>query len=120
MSLTTYSSSPQVQAADRAILVDLLPPSQQEVGNAWAGRMFGLGSVAGFFVSVALSSGFTISSSSNLFRFSGNIDLPKSLPFLGDSQLKVLSILTGIFLMATQGLTAFSVTEKVLVSEAGG
>ncbi|KAG8908297.1 hypothetical protein FRB99_007831 [Tulasnella sp. 403] len=87
-----------VQAADRAILVDLLPPSEQELGNAWAGRMFGLGSVAGFFV--------------------GNVDLPKTLPFLGKTQLQVLSVVTSIFLMATQGLTAASVSEKVLVKDA--
>jgi solute carrier family 45 protein 1/2/4 len=37
---------------DRALLVDILPASEQEAGNAWAGRMFGLGSVMGFFVSV--------------------------------------------------------------------
>lgn len=89
-----------VQAADRAILVDLLPPSEQELGNAWAGRMFGLGSVAGFFV--------------------GNIDLPKAIPWMGKTQLQVLSVVTSIFLMVTQGITSASVTEKVLVKEADG
>ncbi|KIO33059.1 hypothetical protein M407DRAFT_65899, partial [Tulasnella calospora MUT 4182] len=89
-----------VQAADRAILVDLLPPSEQEVGNAWAGRMFGLGSVAGFFV--------------------GNIDLPKAIPWMGKTQLQVLSVITSIFLMVTQGITSAGVTEKVLVKEADG
>jgi solute carrier family 45 protein 1/2/4 len=39
-----------VMALDRALLVDTLPPSQQEHGNAWAGRMFGTGSLAGFWV----------------------------------------------------------------------
>ena len=39
-----------VMSTDRALVVDTLPPSQQEDGSAWAGRMFGLGSVAGFFV----------------------------------------------------------------------
>jgi hypothetical protein len=39
-----------VQAVDRALVVDILPPSQQEKGNAWAGRMFGTGSLAGFWV----------------------------------------------------------------------
>ncbi|KAJ9124826.1 hypothetical protein QFC24_003195 [Naganishia onofrii] len=39
-----------VQATDRALVVDILPPSQQEKGNAWAGRMFGTGSLAGFYV----------------------------------------------------------------------
>ena len=37
---------------DRALLVDVLSVSEQEVGNAWAGRMFGLGSVFGFFMCV--------------------------------------------------------------------
>ena len=41
-----------VMSADRALVVDTLPPSQQEEGSAWAGRMFGVGSVAGFFVYV--------------------------------------------------------------------
>jgi solute carrier family 45 protein 1/2/4 len=39
-----------VMSTDRALIVDTLPPSQQEEGNAWAGRMMGLGGVAGFFV----------------------------------------------------------------------
>ena len=41
-----------VMSTDRALVVDTLPPTQQEEGSAWAGRMFGFGSVAGFFVSV--------------------------------------------------------------------
>jgi len=39
-----------VMSTDRALVVDTLPPSQQEEGGAWAGRMFGFGSVTGFFV----------------------------------------------------------------------
>lgn len=39
-----------VMSADRALVVDTLPPAAQEEGSAWAGRMFGFGSVAGFFV----------------------------------------------------------------------
>ena len=38
---------------DRALLVDTLPTSEQAAGNAWAARMLGVGSVAGFFVFVA-------------------------------------------------------------------
>ncbi|KAG2216395.1 hypothetical protein INT45_012484 [Circinella minor] len=37
-----------IQASCRALLVDALPPSQQEDGTAWAGRMVGLGNVAAF------------------------------------------------------------------------
>lgn len=37
-------------SSDRALVVDTLPPEKQEEGSAWAGRMFGFGSVAGFFV----------------------------------------------------------------------
>jgi solute carrier family 45 protein 1/2/4 len=43
-----------VMACSRAILVDTLPKSEQELGNAWAGRMSGLGSIAGFFMSVKM------------------------------------------------------------------
>ena len=39
-----------VQAVDRALLVDTLPTSEQADGNAWAARMLGIGSVAGYFV----------------------------------------------------------------------
>lgn len=39
-----------VQALDRALLVDTLPPAVQAAGNAWAARMLGFGAVVGFFV----------------------------------------------------------------------
>ncbi|KAF8604825.1 hypothetical protein BDV93DRAFT_471300 [Ceratobasidium sp. AG-I] len=86
-----------VQAVDRALLVDILPPSLQAAGNAWAGRMFGLGSVAGFFI--------------------GGINLPKVLPWLGRTQLEVLSIVSSTLLLAFHGVTAGAVEEKVLVMD---
>ncbi len=39
-------------ATDRALLVDVLSTEEQELGNAWAGRMSGVGSIAGFFMFV--------------------------------------------------------------------
>ena len=39
-----------VQAVDRALLVDTLPPPCQVSGNAWAAGMVGVGSVVGFFM----------------------------------------------------------------------
>lgn len=39
-----------VMSTDRALIVDTLPPTQQEAANAWGGRMCGIGGVAGFFV----------------------------------------------------------------------
>lgn len=41
-----------VMACSRALLVDVLPVSEQGVGNAWMGRMSGVGGIAGFFVCV--------------------------------------------------------------------
>ena len=41
-----------VQAVDRALIVDTLPPAEQADANAWAARMLGVGSVAGYFMSV--------------------------------------------------------------------
>ena len=44
---------PTVQALDRALIVDTLPPSSQAAANAWAARMLSIGSVVGFFASVS-------------------------------------------------------------------
>ncbi|TEB23029.1 MFS general substrate transporter [Coprinellus micaceus] len=84
-----------VQAVDRALLVDTLPPSDQASGNAWAARMLGIGSVVGFFV--------------------GNIDLTRILPFLGNTQLEVLSVVVSLLLLAGHLIMAIMVKERVLL-----
>lgn len=85
-----------VQAVDRALLVDTLPPADQADGNAWAARMLGIGSVAGYFI--------------------GNVDMTKVFPFLGSTQLEVLSVVGAFLLLAAHLATAYCVTEKVVVS----
>ncbi|KAI9314892.1 hypothetical protein BX666DRAFT_2029136 [Dichotomocladium elegans] len=77
--------------------VDSLPPSQQEDGTAWAGRMVGLGNVAGYFM--------------------GYADLVKAFPFLGNTQLKVLCAVAAIVLAIADGITCYAVSEKTLVKE---
>lgn len=84
-----------VMAMDRALLVDTLPPAAQAAGNAWAARMLGFGSVIGFFV--------------------GSIDLPALLPFLGNTQLEVLSVFVSVLLLAGHIVTAVCVKERVLL-----
>ncbi|KAJ7604826.1 major facilitator superfamily domain-containing protein [Mycena polygramma] len=84
-----------VQAVDRALLVDVLPPALQASGNAWAALMLGLGSMTGFFV--------------------GILDLPALLPFLGTSELQVLSVLVVLLLLAGHLATAVLVKETVVV-----
>ncbi|WRT68682.1 uncharacterized protein IL334_005661 [Kwoniella shivajii] len=86
-----------VMSTDRALVVDTLPPREQEEGSAWAGRMFGFGSVAGFFV--------------------GNLDLPPVLPFLGKSQLQILSFMTSAILMISHTFTSWAVSERVLLRD---
>jgi solute carrier family 45 protein 1/2/4 len=86
-----------VQAVDRALLVDTIPSSEQASGNAWAARMLGIGSVLGFFL--------------------GYVDLPHSLPFLGNSQLQVLSVIASLVLLAGHLLVTVLVKERVLVQD---
>ncbi|KAG2234519.1 hypothetical protein INT48_007332 [Thamnidium elegans] len=81
-----------VQASCRALIVDSLPTSQQEDGTAWAGRMVGLGNVAGYFM--------------------GYADLVKVFPFFGDTQLKVLCVFATIVLLLCDFITCYSVREK--------
>lgn len=47
----------------------------------------------------------------------GNINLLSLFPFLGKTQLQVLSFLTSTTLMVTHGLTAYSVKERVLLRD---
>ncbi|KAK9712889.1 hypothetical protein K7432_006832 [Basidiobolus ranarum] len=81
-----------VQASCRALIVDALPLSKQESGNAWAGRMIGFGNVFGYFM--------------------GFVDLVSIFPFLGNTQLKVLCMLASLALFLTVGITSFCVKEK--------
>ncbi|KAK7020000.1 major facilitator superfamily domain-containing protein [Favolaschia claudopus] len=84
-----------VQAVDRALLVDILPPSLQASGNAWAASMLGLGSLIGFFI--------------------GNLNLPTYLPFFGSTELQILSVLVVLLIVIGHLVTAVSVRETVLV-----
>ncbi|EJD35081.1 MFS general substrate transporter [Auricularia subglabra TFB-10046 SS5] len=85
-----------VQAADRAILVDVWPREEQERGNAWAARMGGVGSILGFFV--------------------GNVDVTSTFPLFGRTQLQILSVLSALTLIGFHLLTSCAVKERVLVA----
>ncbi|KAG5653717.1 hypothetical protein H0H81_011122 [Sphagnurus paluster] len=84
-----------VMAMDRALLVDTLPPSAQADGNAWAARMLGVGAVVGFFV--------------------GTIPLTSMFPFLGTTQLQVLSVIVSLLLLGGHLIMIFFVKERVLL-----
>ncbi|CAG8566202.1 5287_t:CDS:2, partial [Funneliformis mosseae] len=81
-----------VQASCRALILDIPSFSQQETGNAWAGRMMHVGNVAGY--------------------FTGFLDLTVLFPILGDTQLKVLCIIACIMLTLSLLITCLSVREK--------
>jgi solute carrier family 45 protein 1/2/4 len=107
-----------VQAVDRALLVDTLPPSQQASANAWAARMLGVGSVVGFFMFALLSCGIFMCLCCLIY--SGNINLPSILPFLGKTQLEVLSVVVSLLLLCGHLIMAIMVKERVLCSKAQG
>ncbi|KAI6041575.1 major facilitator superfamily domain-containing protein [Pisolithus marmoratus] len=88
-----------VQALDRALIVDILPTSEQPSGNAWAGRMLAIGSVVGFYV--------------------GNVNLPAIFPFLGNVQLEVVSVIASLSLISTHLWAAWCVKERVLIATHG-
>ncbi|KAJ1928594.1 hypothetical protein IWQ60_001888 [Tieghemiomyces parasiticus] len=81
-----------IQACCRALLVDVLPPSKQEQGTAWASRMTGIGNVLGY--------------------LTGYTDLVKLLPFLGHTQLQTLSLVAITVLFITVGATCYFIHEE--------
>lgn len=85
-----------VQACCRALIVDTLPPSKQEIGNGWASRMIAIGHLMGYVL--------------------GYLDLVAGLHgFFGDTQLKSLCITSSIVLLCSVGITSFAVSERVLM-----
>ncbi|KAJ1981559.1 hypothetical protein H4R34_002028 [Dimargaris verticillata] len=81
-----------IQACGRALIVDVLPPSQQELGTAWASRMTGVGNVLGY--------------------LTGYIDLVHALPFLGHTQLKVLCLIASMVLAGSVAATCYFIHEE--------
>ncbi|KAI4243749.1 MAG: hypothetical protein L6R40_003362 [Gallowayella cf. fulva] len=81
-----------VQAGIRAFIVDNAPTHQQEDANAWAGVILGIGSVLGY--------------------LSGYVNLPKIFPFFGNTQFKVLTVITCIALGGTVFISCLFVTER--------
>jgi hypothetical protein len=76
-----------------------------DVWNGFFGRILGVS---------LRQKGFSSRGTDDNLSFSGNINLLNIFPFLGKTQLQVLSFLTSVILMATHGLTAYSVKERVL------
>lgn len=113
---TSYqlSDASIVQAVDRALLIDTLPSAAQPAGNAWAARMLGVGSVIGFFVCVFRTS-FSAQRLTKVNR--GNIELPTLLPFLGKSQLEVLSVIVSLLLFAGHAVMVVLVKERILLKD---
>ena len=80
-----------VQASIRAFIVDNAPAHQQDQANAWASRIVGFGNILGY--------------------LTGYINLPALLPYLGDTQFKVLCAVSCILLVITVSVSCYSVPE---------
>lgn len=81
-----------MQAGIRAFIVDNCPTHQQELANAWASRLTGVGSILGYIF--------------------GYLDLPKILPFMGNSQFQVLCALASISLITTLSASCAYIQER--------
>ncbi|KAJ5574016.1 uncharacterized protein N7459_008443 [Penicillium hispanicum] len=81
-----------VQAGIRAFMVDNCPAHQQELANAWASRWTGIGNILGFIF--------------------GYMDLPKYLPFLGNTQFQILCAVASISLASTLLASCLYIKER--------
>ncbi|KAJ2402909.1 hypothetical protein GGI23_000362 [Coemansia sp. RSA 2559] len=85
------------QACARALALDIPPLHQQDLANAYAGRMLNLGSVSGYMV--------------------GFMDLRALLPWKTDSQMQALCLVATVVFVATITWTCVSVREVPLVAK---
>ena len=58
-----------------------------------------------------------MSNSDSLTCHSGNLDLPPYFPFLGKSQLQILSFITSAILLLCHIFTSWAVTERILLRD---
>ncbi|KAJ1889169.1 hypothetical protein LPJ81_006183, partial [Coemansia sp. IMI 209127] len=86
------------QACARALALDIPPLHQQDLANAYAGRMLNLGSVSGYMV--------------------GFMDLRALLPWKTDSQMQALCLIAIVVFVATITWTCVSVREVPLTAKA--
>lgn len=83
-------------SACRALVVDTLPISKQQLGAAWISRMIGIGRL------MVYAFGAT-----DLNAVLGNT--------LGDTQFKKECVIAALAMTLAQGLTCWAVQERVLV-----
>ncbi|VEU21336.1 DEKNAAC102372 [Brettanomyces naardenensis] len=81
-----------IQASARALIVDVVPTSQQQIANAWAARMIGIFNMVGFCF--------------------GSANLPRLFPFLGNTQFKVLSVLVTILMGSMTTFCCWYIKER--------
>ncbi|KAK5015364.1 hypothetical protein LTR16_003683 [Cryomyces antarcticus] len=81
-----------IQAGIRAFIVDCAPTHQQEDANAWASRITGVGNIIGY--------------------LSGYVNLPKIMPFFGDTQFKVLCVIASFAMASTLAISCIAVQER--------
>lgn len=81
-----------VQAGIRAFILDNCPAHQQELANAWASRLTGVGNILGYIF--------------------GYMDLPRYLAVLGNTQFKVLCALASLSLGATLLASCLYIQER--------
>ncbi|PFH58260.1 hypothetical protein XA68_13929 [Ophiocordyceps unilateralis] len=81
-----------VQAALRAFIVDCAPPGQQELANSMAGRLTGVGNIIGY--------------------LAGYSNLPARMPFLGDTQFKILCAIASLALCVTIAISVSFIRER--------
>ncbi|KAJ2829887.1 hypothetical protein FBU31_002606, partial [Coemansia sp. 'formosensis'] len=85
------------QACARALALDLPPLAQQDMANAYAGRMLNLGSVSGYLV--------------------GFMDLTSLVPWHTDSQMQALCLIATVVFTTTVTWTCVMVREEPLKHE---
>lgn len=73
-------------------MVDCVPTHQQSDANAWASRMASLGNIVGY--------------------TTGYINLPKYVPFFGETQFKDLTVIACIVMVITIGISVLSISER--------
>ncbi|KAI3630423.1 hypothetical protein MIR68_011858 [Amoeboaphelidium protococcarum] len=104
-----------VQAASRALILDVLPADQQQAGNSWASGMISIGNIVGYYIgSLNLSDVMSRWSSSQQQQqiLQDETSLKQQSQSVEELHMKALTFIACLLLSSSVFITCYSIKER--------
>ncbi|KAI3648874.1 hypothetical protein MP228_006728 [Amoeboaphelidium protococcarum] len=106
-----------VQAASRALILDVLPADQQQAGNSWASGMISIGNIVGYYIgslklSDVMSKSLWSSSQQQQQILQDEDSLKQQSQSVEELHMKALTLIACLLLSSSVFITCYSIKER--------